>query len=248
MARYPGALWRPIPENYSQPRIRPTQVILHSAVDGPGRTSLFGFFRRSDVTVESHFHVMRDGTVEQYMDTEVRADANRWANVRAISIETEDDGDPNNTPWTDAQVEAILALIRWAHEAHGVPLRVCPAWDAPGVGYHSMWGAPGAWTPSRGKTCPGRIRIRQFRDVIVPAFLLPTMSLEGPMTNQTAQGLVILTYIAALGRKPESLHVIAQGAEAIKADGLAKYAAAVANSPEGTGWRKRLRAAVLGGS
>lgn len=161
MARFPGAVWRPLPENSTQPRITPTQVILHSAVDAPGPSSLWSYFRRSDVTVESHFFVKWDGTVEQYMDTEVRADANRHANARAISIETEDDGNPDATPWSDAQIDAIVRIIRWAHEVHGIPLRLCPAWDQPGIGYHTMFGAPGPWTPVA-KTCPGRARIAQM--------------------------------------------------------------------------------------
>lgn len=247
MARMPGAVWRPLPENSTQSRITPTQVIVHSAVDSPSPlTSLFGFFRRTDVTVESHFHVMVDGTIEQYMDTTVRADANRYANVRAISIETEDNGDPDNTPWTPAQIESILKIIRWAHEVHDIPLRVTPAWDQPGIGYHSMWGAPGPWTPSRGKTCPGRVRITQFRDVLLPRLLLPVISLEDDhMTDSTAQGLVILTYLSALGRTPESLHVIAGGGNHIKVHGLANYAAMIANSPEGQAYRDRLRKALI---
>ena len=174
MARCSFARWRPIPENSTQPRITPTQAILHSAVDSPSLlTSLFGFFSRKDVTVESHFHVLVDGTIEQYMDTNVRADANRYANVRAVSIETEDNGDPDNSPWTPAQIGSILRLLRWLHETHGIPLVVCPAWDKPGVGWHSMWGAPSNWTPARGKTCPGRIRIRQIHSDILPALTAP---------------------------------------------------------------------------
>lgn len=175
MARYPGARWRPLPENRTEPRITPTQVIVHSAVDHPGPTSLYGFFAREDVYVESHFFVKFDGTVEQYIDTERQADANRRANWRAISIETEDDGDPDNTPWSTAQVEAILEIILWAHEVHGVPLEPCSTWDAPGIGFHSMFGAPSEWTPAAGKTCPGRIRIDQFWQVLIP-------SLEGEET------------------------------------------------------------------
>ena len=168
MARYPSAVWRPLPENSHQGNITPTQVILHTAVDAPGPTSLYPFFARGDVSVESHFFVKFDGTVEQYMDTTVRADANRLANSRAISIETEDDGSPAQWPWTAAQVEALVDLILWISVRHGIPLERCPRWDQPGIGYHSMWGAPSPWTPAAGKTCPGSVRIRQFNDIILP--------------------------------------------------------------------------------
>jgi hypothetical protein len=100
MARCPFATWRPLPENEYQGKIDPDQLIWHSAVDGPGETDLWPFFARDDVVVESTFFIQLDGDIIQYTDTTVRADANRWANSRAISVETEDDGDPNNTRWS----------------------------------------------------------------------------------------------------------------------------------------------------
>lgn len=166
MARCPFAVWKPLPENKTARTINPTQVVFHSAVDGPGRTSLWGFFKRSDVRVESHFHVLNDGTIEQYMDTTRQADANYKANVRAISIETEDDGKPDSKPWTPQQVAALVKLGAWLAEVHDIPAVQCPAWDKPGFGWHSMWGAPGPWTPARGKTCPGRARIPQVPGII----------------------------------------------------------------------------------
>jgi hypothetical protein len=166
VARCPFALWRPLPENSTEPRIKPTQFILHSAVDAPGATDLRRYFARADVTVESHFWVRLDGTLEQFLDTERQADANRTANVRAVSVETEDDGKPDTTPWTPAQVATLVRLGVWLHKTHGIPPRVCPHHDAPGVGYHTLFGAPGPWTPSRGKTCPGRVRIGQVPGIV----------------------------------------------------------------------------------
>lgn len=174
MALYPKAKLRLLPENETQPSITPTQVILHSAVDAPGPTSLFPYFSRVDVVLESTFFIKLDGVVEQYMDTEVRADANYHANRRpdgtgAISIETEDDGNPNQRPWTEAQLKAIEELLEWIWKTHKtVPRRVCASHSGPGIGYHSMWGAPSEWTPVEGKTCPGTIRIKQWNEVIVP--------------------------------------------------------------------------------
>lgn len=168
MARCPFAVWRPLPENWTQPRIDPSVAIIHSAVDAPGPSSLFPFFARSDVKVETTFFIKNDGAIEQYMDTEVRADGNRWANGFAVSIETEDDGDPDQRPWTLAQIVSMRRLLEWLFRVHPkIKRRICPAWNAPGVGWHSMWGAPSPWTPTRGKTCPGLTRIPQFRREIV---------------------------------------------------------------------------------
>lgn len=168
MARCPFAVWRPIPETNTQARITPTQAIAHSAVDAPGPSSLYGFFSSESVTVETHFFIKNDGEIEQYVDTEVRADGNRYANVRAVSFETEDEGDPNNRKWTAAQVQSIKRLLKWLIDTHDIPARMCPAWDQPGIGYHTMWGAPSEWTPTPGKTCPGTIRKLQWAQEIEP--------------------------------------------------------------------------------
>jgi len=193
---YPAAVKRLLPENRTQQRITPTQIIVHTAVDAPGPSSLWPFFSRSDVHAESHFFVKNDGTVEQYMDSEVMANANRRADVRAISIETEDDGDPERNPWTAAQLEALVALIRWCGDEHNIPMVQCPAWDRPGVGYHSMWGfadpvaktgpiRDNPWSVKFAKTCPGRTRTRQFLDVLLPA-LSPPPPPAAPVSSEDA--------------------------------------------------------------
>ena len=116
MARCPFATWRPLSENATQGHIDPTQVILHTAVDAlPSNSSLWGFFERRDVVVESTFYIKLGGEIEQYLDTTVRADANYTANERAISIETEDDG--TLQPWTPAQLDAMAN--RYANWAKG---------------------------------------------------------------------------------------------------------------------------------
>lgn len=99
------------------------------------------------------------------LDTEVRADANYWANPRAVSIETWDNGDPDRVPWNPAQITAMVRLLRWLSDTHSIPLRPCPAWDAPGVGYHSQYAQ---WSPVV-KTCPGLARRPQVPTVIAAA-------------------------------------------------------------------------------
>ena len=206
MAIFPGGKWDPLPENATQPKIRPTQIILHTAVDSPGPTRLRSYFAREDVGLESHFWVTLDGIVIQMMNTEVRADANRKANRRpdgtgAISIETEDEGDPIGVPWTAAQLDSLEAIIRWAAHVHSIPLTVCSSPDAPGLGYHSLFGAPSAWTPSAGKTCPGATRIRQFYEILLPR-LEPVMS--DTMPTQGAADLAAALYRTQLLREPDA--------------------------------------------
>lgn len=170
MARFPKAVWRPI-ASATDPQITPIGVVLH--VDAGNARSLFDWFNGPSKGIESHFHVAKDGYTEQYRDTEQEADANYHGNsfelggktVGFISVETQGYFDG---VWTDAQLARIKEILVWARDTHGIPLEECQAWNDPGVGYHVMWGAPGAWTPVAGKTCPGPRRIDQFYNDIVP--------------------------------------------------------------------------------
>ncbi|MGH3812685.1 MAG: N-acetylmuramoyl-L-alanine amidase [Pseudonocardiaceae bacterium] len=100
----------------------------------------------------------------QYRDTTWQADANYNANDFAVSIETQgfEAGE-----WTTAQLDAIKALLTWLHHTHGIPLRRCAAPFDAGVGYHTLFGAPSAWTPVA-KSCPGPDRKRQFHQLLEP--------------------------------------------------------------------------------
>jgi hypothetical protein len=156
VARYPGAVWRPegaTPGGFIVPRL----LIFHSEAT-KGRA-------RPHSGLEWHFMVFRDGAVDQLVDTMRRADANYRANPFAISVETEDDGDPDNEPWTDEQMWSMAELAVWAHEHHPIPLSQADHWNGSGIGYHTLWGAPSPWTPVV-KTCPGRARKAQWPELM----------------------------------------------------------------------------------
>jgi N-acetylmuramoyl-L-alanine amidase len=171
-----GGSHKLLPEWNRQPRITPTTIIDHSIV---GSALGAWYYFRDSTGIESHFIVRgarsgsADGHIWQLMDTGRQADANLNANAFAISIETEDNGDPDDFPWSRAQ----LASLKWLHNklraVHPtIPRRRCPSPRGGGLGYHSMWGAPSAWTPVAGKTCPGRpVRVAQWQDELLPAFL-----------------------------------------------------------------------------
>jgi flagellar capping protein FliD len=177
IARCDFAIWREIPDNRRQPTMRATQVIMHSmASPGTSPQELIRYWSRPGTPLESHFIVGRDGRAWQLVDTGRSADANFHANRRpdgtgAISIETEDNvGNPDTLPWTAAQIDTLVRLALWAARVHGVPRRRCRSPSSPGVGYHTMFGAPSEWTPVS-KTCPGTIRIRQFNQTVLPAIV-----------------------------------------------------------------------------
>ena len=162
MAWCPFAVHRPLSENNYQGRITPRAVIMHTAVSSS--PSLFSYFQNSS-DLESHFYVADDGTIEQYMDTTVRADANLNANAFAVSIETQDGG--KIVPWTSAQIESIVRLIDWLCSVHDIPRRQIPSAYSSGIGWHVQFGAPGPWTPVS-KSCPGGPRIEQTKNIIIP--------------------------------------------------------------------------------
>jgi hypothetical protein len=170
MAWYPGAVKKEIRPGSSDPPINVIGVILH--VDAGNASSLFRYFNGPSGGIESHFHIPKSGSPEQYRNTGYEADANYKANsfisngkrYGFISVETQG---LERGEWNDHQISEIKKLLLWANKTHGVPLRRCPAWNQGGVGYHTMWGAPSQWTPVS-KSCPGPDRIRQFNNVLVP--------------------------------------------------------------------------------
>jgi N-acetylmuramoyl-L-alanine amidase len=185
-----GGSHRLLPEWNSQARIVPVLIIDHSQVGSSLGTY---FYFRDQTGIESHFSVLgrrsgaRDGHIWQFMNTDRVAEANRQANrfpngTGAISIETEDDGDPDHQPWTRRQ----LASLKWLHDklvrTHPtIPRRRATSATGPGargLGYHTMFGAPSPWTPVS-KTCPGKpVRVRQWQLELLPAFLRRTQPEE----------------------------------------------------------------------
>lgn len=165
MSLYHGARHRLIPANYRQPRIVPRAVIAHSAA---GMGSLYHWWLNpASRGLESHFWVSFGGLVEQYVDTQVRADANGQANSYAVSIETESSIQATER-WSAPQAAAIVSLIVWLCRTHRVPPALMASPTGSGLAWHIQFGAPGPWT-GVAKSCPGPARIRQYRAEIVPA-------------------------------------------------------------------------------
>lgn len=171
MAWYPGATKYELqPESDAQPAIRPTQFILHS-IAAPWTARRIYEYWRDSTNLESHFGLGYEGDLGQYIGTETRADANYRANLRpdgtgAVSIETASNLQ-HTDPWTDRQVEKLIALGAWLHQRHGIPLRVCRSAADPGYGYHRLHAD---WAVS-GTACPGDARVRQFKNLVFPGIV-----------------------------------------------------------------------------
>lgn len=143
-------------------------MIVHVAVS-EARTLVPIFRARNGI--ESHFYVRRDGSFEQYRDTDREADANYKGNsfIRDgkrygyISIETQGMG-PGE--WTRDQLATLVYLILDLAAEHDFPVTKATAPFSGGVGYHSQF--LGIWTPVA-KSCPGYDRIKQFDNELLPA-------------------------------------------------------------------------------
>lgn len=164
MALYPAAKHRLIKPGSNDPRIVPRVGILH--VDAVNAVSLYEYFNGKSGGIESHFHIPKSSKnpVEQYRDTGWEADANHLANPFAISVETQGYA---NEMWSVHQLNEIKNLMVWCREEHGILLQQTKTWDGKGWGYHTLFGAPGKWTPVN-KSCPGPLRKEQFHDILVP--------------------------------------------------------------------------------
>jgi len=180
------AIWKPIPENNTQPLITPRSVILHTnAGTTPAKWwQLWGWVNNASVTGEPHFDIDNDGIIGQFMSINRRADcnysANRWLSgdgttyYGAISIETGDMGavSLDVTPWNWVQVVGIVRVATALQCQYGTGCNEVIQWDGKGIDYHTKFPYLGvgkkAWTNVAGKTCPGKARkaqcagIRQF--------------------------------------------------------------------------------------
>lgn len=167
---YPGATRRLIPPGDNDPPIIPIGLIWHT--DAGDSKSLYGYFNGPSGGVESHLHFPKVGPPEQYRDFGHEADANYHANSFLINgkrygfISGETQGLATDL-WNAHQLDEMKKFMLWAHSNLLIALSKCVGPYSPGVGYHTMWGAPGPWTPYA-KDCPGVRRIEQFNNVLIP--------------------------------------------------------------------------------
>lgn len=204
MAWYQGAVKKEIRPGTNDPAITPLGFILHT--DAGNSASLFNYFNGPSGGIESHFHIPKSKPVEQYRDTGFEADANLKANsfwiagkrYGFISVETQGlAGDP----WNDYQLAEIKKLLLWGRDQHPhIVLRKCPGPFSAGVGFHTLFGSPGPWTPVA-KSCPGPVRIGQFNSVLVPWFAKAAAPSNPTLPNPAEEDEMTLAELEAYMRR-----------------------------------------------
>lgn len=202
MALCPFAVHELLPENSQQNRITPTTVICHRAVSSA--KDLYGYWNTPGVTLESHFYISEDGTIYQYMDTNVRADANVQANAFAVSIETWDGGNtPDSQGWNSVQVYQLKRLIKWICDTHNIAKGPALTWNGGGIGGHNWFPIPWADGP---RGCPGTARNAQLRNDIIPA--VASGNIEDDVNEQQNAYLEEIWQATSKGVKTQELSVL----------------------------------------
>lgn len=185
MARYSGAVWKPLGPQTEPKLARKNKIILHTMVGS--LTGTDSYFRSGNGPgydgTESHFGVGYDGMVYQWQDSDYQADAQLEGNDDGLSIETADTGTGfpswtgSNVPaWTSAQLDAIVDILVWACKTHNIPATLIAdtADDTRGIGYHRQgidpWRKAGCerYSTSYGKICPGDNRVKQLTETVIP--------------------------------------------------------------------------------
>jgi hypothetical protein len=207
MPRYPGAEWRPLEENATQPRGRMISFVIHTHVGPKGG----GYRLPPQAGQEYHFDLAVGGGLRQYMDTDVRADNNYKANgftlpsgeyVISGSVETGDkyyDGDPGLTLNFSqlGQWDTLIDLCAWVAVTERIPVQWCPDPYGPGFGWHSMWRTETPnnphddtiWTKTASKTCPGPGKIAQLKAEFLPAVRARIEGDDMPTADEVADAV-----------------------------------------------------------
>lgn len=218
MARYPGAIWKPITADKDRQRLTVyNRMNLHVAVSEA--SSLHGYFNKRGIP-DSHFYVRRDGTVEQYVDTSMRAFADLEGNDATISVETQGMGGGG---WDPKQREALAKLYAWAVRTHGIAKKMASSSktndSSKGLSWHRLGcdgnfpalpsilagrtqrGGGMHWSTSKGKVCPGDDRIKQ-----IPGIFARAMEILNPPAPKPEPPKETADMDAAQARQLAELH------------------------------------------
>jgi len=155
-----------------------------------GLGSLFGF-RSQPNRPSAHFWVSQAGVVEQYVDTDIRAEADLEGNDATVSVETE--GGESSAiaqiqEWTAPQLQSLTALVAWIMSTHNIELRLAtdskPGPSSRGLSWHRLGidgnfpelpdmlagrkqrGGGMHYSTATGKVCPGNAKIHQIPGIL----------------------------------------------------------------------------------
>lgn len=167
-------------------------VVLH--VNAANSGDLYWWITRPNSDMSCHFQVLKDGTIYQYIDTDLSSWCQGYGNNDWISIETS--GFPNE-PLTPQQVASCAIIMAFCHQKHGVPLQETNSTSGTGFGWHGMGGD--AW--GNHPACPGDLRKAQRKDILNRAKQLLSPDSQSEEDEDDMKPVVTITTHPTNGRK-----------------------------------------------
>jgi hypothetical protein len=172
----PGATYQPIPASLFGNRARRRKgraFVAHVAVSEALNLP------PSSTSADWHFYIPKVGPkFYQYVDLDYVAYAQLDGNADCVSAETQGGVHaPDAEPWSDFEVATLAHILKYLHDSEGTPLRLMASSAASerGFGWHRLgidpWRLPGTqkWSSSRGKLCPGTVKISQAPRIVALA-------------------------------------------------------------------------------
>jgi N-acetyl-anhydromuramyl-L-alanine amidase AmpD len=151
MPRCPFATWEPATKSHGGTMTGHLGVVAHV---NESTGDIYNWCNNPGNQVSSHFQVMKDGSLLQYVDTDVASWCQSSGNYSYLSVETEG---YHTEAFTPAQVETFARLMAWAHQVHEIPLTLADVVGQRGLGWHGMGGK--SWGGHT--SCPGEPRKAQ---------------------------------------------------------------------------------------
>ena len=150
MPVYPKAKYRPLPQ-FSNGKTTPDfGVAFHVNDSGSvnsAPTSLYNWIAGNN-GMSCHFQLMSDGTLEQYLDTDLGSWCQVNGNDTHISVETQG---LSSEMMNAKMVQSFGELMAWINKTHGIPLVATDNINTRGLVGHGAGGA--AWGGHY--VCPG---------------------------------------------------------------------------------------------
>jgi len=156
------AVKRPIAHNFGKGGLKGHTIqgaVLH--IQQGTENGTWSWFNNPDAKASAHFGNPKTGKLEQFVDTDDKAWAQKAGNDNWLSVENE--GQPGDA-LTASQMENIARLMVWMNQTLGVPIQLANGASDSGLGYHSMGGT--AWGHPQ---CPGAPIIQQRAAIIAAA-------------------------------------------------------------------------------
>jgi hypothetical protein len=263
MAIMPGAVYRPIPQQYlpSDGRGRRLRKAAHNRMNvhiTAGSSSPFHWFSAPG-RASSEFCVLPNGVIEQYGDSDFRFEADLDGNDATHSVENVG----INGPLTEPQVQANARIFRWLREQYGLKNQIArdahPGESSHGLSWHRL-GIDGNFPPlpsplagrrqrgggmryslAIGKTCPTDAVILQIPRIFALSQPLPRLTpptlFDPKDDDMDAERTIEALYEIYLLRKPSRRDVNSWIDHSL-VHGWPAVRAAISGGPEAAGVAK----------